>query len=249
MEEKIKEIVSVYTKIHFEEIGSSTIIDRSAVNSSIMLHRMYAKLAEQGFLVQDYWDVKNFGSLLQRINGKSNNAGETPVTVHEPAQPYLGINEPNARGIGIDIEEIDSMPEVNDFREEVFYKMNFSASEIAYCILQPSPYASFAGLFAAKEALVKADSSYKNKAFNTIVIEHTETGKPSHHNFNLSIAHTKTTAVAVAIPFAASAAQLQPTWQNQSQSKTAINFYFSFSLVLVSLLLSLIAIYLVWKRN
>lgn len=249
MEEKIKEIVSIYTKIPLEQIGSSTIIDRSAVNSSIMLHRMYAKLAEQGFFVQDYWDVKNFGSLLQRINGKSNNPDETPVTAHAPAQSYPKINEHNAGGIGIDIEEIDSMPGANDFREEVFYKMNFSASEIAYCILQPSPYASFAGLFAAKEALVKADSNYKNKAFNTIVIEHTETGKPSHGDFNLSISHTKTTAVAVVIPSAKTTLQLQPAWQNQTQNKTAKNFYFSFSLVLVSLLLSLIAIYLAWRRN
>jgi len=244
MEEKIKEIVSIYTKIPVDEIGSSTVIDRTAVSSSIMLHRMYAKLSEQGFSVTDYWDLKNFGSLLQRVNGQSKSAGEIPVAVHTSAPDHVRDNH-HSSGIGIDIEETDSMPRANDFREETFYKMNFSSSEIAYCILQPDPYASFAGLFAAKEAIVKADNSYKSKGFNRIVIEHSETGKPVHSNFNLSISHTKNISIAVAVRAAVSTPQHQAAFK----SKSSDNFSFSFSLVLVSLLLSLISIYLVWKRN
>jgi len=244
MEEKIKEIVSIYTKIPVDQIGSSTVIDRTAVSSSIVLHRMYAKLSEQGFSVTDYWDVKNFGGLLQRVNGQSNSTDEISVSVQASVADRATDNHQDS-GIGIDIEETDAMPRTNDFREDVFYKMNFSSSEIAYCILQPDPYASFAGLFAAKEAIVKADNSFKIKGFSNIVIEHTEAGKPIFIDFNLSISHTRTTAVAVAIRAVGSQLHLQAA----SQNKTVNNFSFSFSLGLVSLLLSLISIYLVWKRN
>lgn len=245
MEEKIKEIVSVYTKIPLDQIGSSTVIDRTAVSSSIVLHRMYAKLSEQGFSVGDYWDVKNFSGLLQRVNGHLNSADENSVSLLQASTADAATDNHLASGIGIDIEETDSMPRANDFREDAFYKMNFSSSEIAYCILQPDPYASFAGLFAAKEAIVKADNSYKNKAFNSIVIERTEVGKPIFHDFNLSISHTRATAVAVVIR----SARNIPLLQEAIENKSASSFSFPISLALVSLLLSLISIYLVWKRN
>jgi phosphopantetheine--protein transferase-like protein len=205
---------------------------------------MYAKLAAEGFGVTDYWEVKNFGNLLQRMNGNPNDANEIDVSLQGSAMVQATDNHQSS-GIGIDIEETDSMPRASDFREEAFYKMNFSSSEIAYCILQADPYASFAGLFAAKEAIVKADNAYKSRAFNSIVIEHTAVGKPIFHDFDLSISHTRTTAVAVGIRSVKSEPQLQEAIAN----KPTGSFSFSFSLVLVSLLLSLISIYLVWKRN
>ena len=100
----------------------------------------------------------------------------------EPAAPYTssGNTDQTGAGIGIDAEEISLMPATNDFRDHEFYTMNFAAAEIAYCILQPDSRASFAGLFAAKEAIVKADNSYKNKPFHTIFIDHLPGGKPFH---------------------------------------------------------------------
>jgi len=244
MEEKVKEIVSIYTKIPVDQIGNLTVIDRTAVSSSIVLHRMYAKLSEQGFNITDYWEVKNFGGLLQRVNGQSNRIDEISVSV-QPLIPDQATDNHQASGIGIDIEETDSMPRTNDFREDAFYKMNFSTSEIAYCILQPDPYASFAGLFAAKEAIAKADNSYRNKGFNSIVIEHTEAGKPVHSDFNLSISHTKNISVAVAVRNVVSTAQPPAVLKNISSGNFSIPSY----LILVALVLSLISIYLVWKRN
>ena len=56
-----------------------------------------------------------------------------------------------------------------------------------------------AGLFAAKEALVKADNRLMGRAFNSIVIEHAPDGKPLYEGFQISISHTDTLAVAVAV--------------------------------------------------
>jgi len=191
MEEKVKEIVATFIRVPADAIGPATPIDRRAVKSSIMLHRMYAKMADEGFAVADYASIKVFGDLFT--------ASTSPVPQAQAATPaaeYTGEAEPIA--MGIDIESIDTMPKAADFRREEFYKMNFTPREIAYCILQPDPYSSFAGLFAAKEALVKADGSMRQMPFNQIAIGHSEEGKPLYPGYTLSIAHANGTAVAVA---------------------------------------------------
>jgi hypothetical protein len=78
--------------------------------------------------------------------------------------------------------------------------MNFTPSEIAYCVLQPDPYASFAGLFSAKEAIIKADGRLRSRSFNSIGITHGSEGEPLYPGFHLSISHAGGVAVAVAIP-------------------------------------------------
>ena len=101
--------------------------------------------------------------------------------------------------IGIDIEEIAGLPVTSDFRTEVFYTDNFSEKEIAYCIMQPDPFASFAGLFAAKEAILKANNKFKDIKFRDIIITHNSLGKPHFDGAIISISHTKETAIAVAL--------------------------------------------------
>jgi phosphopantetheine--protein transferase-like protein len=164
---------------------------------------MYAKLAEEGFIVADYWSINTFSTLLKRING--NGSASLPEVEYVPVNGNGLPSQVHAEGaaVGIDIEEVDSMPRANDFREDAFYKMNFSSAEIAYCILQPAPYASFAGLFAAKEAIVKANNSNKSRPFNTIVINHDPEGKPTYPGFYISVSHTNNLAIAVALQIAA----------------------------------------------
>jgi phosphopantetheine--protein transferase-like protein len=89
------------------------------------------------------------------------------------------------------------MPVCHDFRKDHFYTMNFTPSEIAYCILRADPYASFAGLFSAKEAVIKA--GLRARPFNKIEIAHLADGKPVFPGFQLSISHAGQVAVAVAV--------------------------------------------------
>jgi phosphopantetheine--protein transferase-like protein len=161
---------------------------------------MYAKLAEEGFTVPDYWNIKTFSSLIERINGNGHTSTATEIHQVQASHNVVSAQE-YAQGpaIGIDIEDVNAMPRVNDFREDEFYKMNFSQAEIAYCILQPAPYASFAGLFATKEAIVKANNTNRNKPFNTINISHDDQGKPFFRGFYISLSHTDNLAVAVAL--------------------------------------------------
>jgi phosphopantetheine--protein transferase-like protein len=193
MEEKIKEIVAVFLKIPGDQIGDQTAIDRTALGSSILMHRMYARLGEEGIVIGDYAGIKVFGDIMQR----QQQPGTSPVV---PAAPVTVFSENGAApGIGIDIEEVAALPRSADIRKEAFYTQNYTPAEMAYCILQADPYASLTGLFAAKEAIVKAEASVRNNPFNTLEIGHTTEGKPLYPGFNLSISHAGGLAVAVAI--------------------------------------------------
>ena len=205
MQEKIKEILGVFLKMPKDQINTATVIDRTALGSSILLHRMYAKLAAENLVVKDYQDVRTLGDLLQRLEGEKNgtDSPKTDKVSLQPEEPFVPappLITKDSTGVGIDIEMVSAMPVTADFREDAFYTMNFSEAEISYCILQPRPYVSFAGLFAAKEAIVKADNNYKKLAFRDIIIQHLPNGKPFHTGFNISVSHTDETAVAIAIP-------------------------------------------------
>jgi len=56
------------------------------------------------------------------------------------------------------------------------YTMNFTPSEIAYCILQSTRMLSFAGLFQPKEAIVRLTKK-SSRSFNTIGITHGPEGQ------------------------------------------------------------------------
>ena len=224
MEDRIRDIVATFLKIPAAGIGPDTRVDRPALQSSILLHRMYARLEEQGFRFDNYAGIKVFGDLLRQqqiagqpasepgaaiTTGKPPSAGAVGTAPVTPVQrlsadagaPVIPVQHLSADAglIGIDIQDIQALPRTDDFRKESFYRMNFTPAEISYCILQPDPYASFAGLFAAKEAVIKADASRRSMPFNSLEISHTGEGAPVTPDFRLSISHAGGFAVAVAV--------------------------------------------------
>lgn len=192
-ETQIKAIISSFIHKEAADITTNTVIDRSAVRSSIHVHRLHAALAEAGLVVANPNSIRTFGDLLQATGNKA----DLVSAAGSPAM--LEVADSDAPFIGIDIEQVSNFNAVTDYRVDEFYKQNFSASEIAWCILQSQPLASFAGKFAAKEAIVKADNGYASLPFHRIEILNTSSGKPQFKGFQLSISHTESTAVAVAI--------------------------------------------------
>lgn len=201
MEKKVSEIVSGFLKISPTTLHVEQKIDRKALGSSIVLHRMYAKLAESGINVDNYHSILTYGDLLARLGKKEIQTTISPAGVKEikPDTVSLMNQELMPAGIGIDIERTDRFPVVEDYRSDQFYLMNFSQREIAYAIIQPSPVQTFAGLFAAKEAVIKADAAFRSLPFNEIEIQHNKEGKPFFDGIGLSISHTGEMAVAVAV--------------------------------------------------
>lgn len=246
MEQKIKEIISIYIKIPVDQIGMQTLINRSVISSSILLHRMYAHLANEGIVIQNYQSVNSFAELLSR----SNIGGDPQLVPVDNTNSFGGdFNNQNfsENSIGIDIEKINQMPVVTDYRADEFYKMNFSSSEIAYCILRPEPLVSFAGLFAAKEAIVKANNQFKNISFNQINIDHLPDGKPVHNQFNISISHSNEMAIAVAVSVKTDVANFNSQQSANSFSLSSPNYLvvtiISVSALIIALLTLIIVVF------
>lgn len=200
MREEIISVIAPFIKLNPGQVNEQTPIGRRAVASSITLHRMYAKLAGAGFVVNDYWGIQTVGDLLKRFSVESPEKAEV-LEKNDGMPRGVGGPRPDAEySIGIDAQPIADFEEVADFRQDEFYRMNFSPTEIAWCQLQRNPLTSFAGLFAAKEAMIKADNRLINTPFSQLSIGHLPSGKPVTQGFRLSITHTDDMAIAVAIP-------------------------------------------------
>jgi holo-[acyl-carrier protein] synthase len=204
--ETLKTLVAPFVQLEPSQIGAQTVIDRRAVKGSIMVHRMFAVLEREGFVIPDRKAIATFGELAA-IFGREHSAEESvrrAAPVPSPARDNAPPPDilPQVQGllaVGIDMEEVSSMPGVADFREDPFYRQNFSKREIAYCILQPDPLQSFAGRFCAKEAIVKADRAWRGTPFHQMEILSDATGAPCFEGFAISIAHTPAQAIAIAL--------------------------------------------------
>jgi len=104
----------------------------------------------------------------------------------------------------IEVKRFRSKP-LND-RNTGFYHSVFTKSELIYCTKFSDPYPHLAGIFAAKESIIKC----LNKPVKMIDIEiiHEQYGKPTAVIYwrskttistRISISHTKSVAIAVAI--------------------------------------------------
>jgi holo-[acyl-carrier protein] synthase len=208
MEPDIKRIQQIIGKFLPDDIifSEATPIDNTVIQGSVKLHLMYGELADIGYKIDDFRVISTFGDLLNAIKDGSNvrnNADQSkPVTSIDPVasnQQDIPNNSDHNFKIGVDIIKTNQLPVVDDFRENSFYTENFSQEEISYCLLKSSPIHSFAGKFAAKEAIVKSDSNFKGKPFKDIQIKNNKLGQPYYSNFSLSISHDEEYAVAIAI--------------------------------------------------
>jgi phosphopantetheine--protein transferase-like protein len=109
------------------------------------------------------------------------------------------IQQPGGFQIGVDVEQSDSLPETNDYRSHPFFQDNFTPGEISYCIQQSSARASFCGVWAAKEAAIKAGAASAGHSLKHIEITHDAAGKPGYTGCVVSISHSPSMAVAVCL--------------------------------------------------
>jgi holo-[acyl-carrier protein] synthase len=240
MELEIKEIIAPFVAKSVDSITPLTAIDRNALRSSIFVHRMYSRLTEKGYVVADYSNIKNFGDLMNKLHLSTNTTDNKLSQVVE-VESYASAS---LLAIGIDIEEVSSIPKATDFRTHEFFVQTFSKEEISHCILQSDPYASFAGLFAAKEAIIKANNSLIGFPLHSIPIQFTETGKPFHKDLELSISHTNELAIAVAVTRPMSTTEKVATPNNLSEEKKSS---LTWILSLLALLLSILTFLIILK--
>ena len=103
------------------------------------------------------------------------------------------------KGIGTDIIEISRIKKA--ILSEYFINRVFTKEEIKYAMNKGNPEQSFAGMFCAKESIVKAmGTGFSDMKFHDIEILHDEKGKPYciDENILISISHCKEYATSVA---------------------------------------------------
>tara|TARA_B100001175_G_scaffold301507_1_gene294687 strand:+ start:53 stop:814 length:762 start_codon:yes stop_codon:yes gene_type:complete len=202
--EQAKIIISHFINTKAEEITGDTIMDHTVVQSSLLLNRMYAALAEKGYIVDDPASIETFKEFSNAIEDSKSGTPKEPLINSDKVDCKNDniidkVDDENILSIGIDIEEISSFEVVDNYMEDNFYKSNFGSEEITYCMSKVNPVESFAGLFSLKEAIIKADNSLRKIKFNKINITHSIDGKPMFDGFALSLSHSKNNAVAVAV--------------------------------------------------
>jgi len=227
--DEVKKIVSIFIKQPVEKINNNTIIDNTAIQGSILIHRMYAEISKIAYPINDYSEIKTFGQLMSQIN--PDKKVETSIL---PNKVIDLLDFSNNIQVGLDMENILNFKEPNDYREDEFYKQNFSGSEIAYCLLQSNPLQSFAGKFAAKEALIKCNNSLKSIPFNQIEILNKPSGQPYFQSYAISISHSGDFAIAIAVLNLHQETTKQPE-KDTVKKKTSIFDYFSIISLIISI--------------
>lgn len=201
--EKAKKIISHFINVSSEEIIDTTKMDHTVIASSILQHRMYALLADKGYIVENPGLIETYLDFKEMINNQQMKSCEIHMTKENNKSIFdknfsLEEKDSFSNGIGIDIEDIESFELLEDYNAHKFYTENFSKSEIDYCQNKAEPRSSFAALFSLKEAIIKADNTFKNRPFNTIVISHSDSGCPIFKGFLLSVTHNKSYVITMA---------------------------------------------------
>lgn len=156
-------------------------------------------------------------------------SGDSAVTISDISKPsdrpvikpqiHIASNHvqsspisPNFMGIGMDMQNINALPETVDFRAHTFYQSHFSAEELATAVLRPDPRAHLCGIFCAKEAAKKSHSELLNLRMDKIRVSHDPEGRPllyvnddsipsGRFKFQISITHTEQVAAATCLCF------------------------------------------------
>jgi holo-[acyl-carrier protein] synthase len=206
----LAQIVSGLLEIEPARISSDLPLTGKGLQGSLARTRLDAAIRKRiGIRCAAVYTSKNFGELETAIFSDS----APPEPLAEATSSRISADEPfsgsTAISCGIDIESVEDLPAATDYRDDEFYKLSFTPTEIAYCLLQENPRMHFAARWCAKEALKKCDAAYLHNGMSTIELVTTEGRAPyltllrdgtvRQLPVAVSISHTSRTAVAVVV--------------------------------------------------
>jgi phosphopantetheine--protein transferase-like protein len=177
--------------VAFDEVVSLSSAQQAAVRSWLRKNRDYGLPAA----------VKSKVSVKMLANGQEL-AGAAPAALSMETPLSAPPVEPGGAvaGVGVDIEYASGLPEAEDYRTHPFFVENFSKSEIVHCIESDDSRLSFAGLWAAKEAIAKARGiDIRPGGLSRIEIGHDGHGRPTSRFGSISISHAGEVAIAVCV--------------------------------------------------
>jgi phosphopantetheinyl transferase (holo-ACP synthase) len=220
--EKLRQMFATMLRVPPGELGPETSL--AALNTSLGGAKVCLGLKRLGLALPSGSMPLTFGALLAAISGEepsvksdptspTTKRAQIPVNVGPPAA--IGTNPFSGLYVGLDVEDIRSLPLADDYWEHEFYRGNFSRSEVSYAVLQTDPRTHLAGFWCAKEALRKCDRAFADVSPVSTAVAHGSDGRPYltldtetglvrlPHALSISHAAELATAIVVAIPASA----------------------------------------------
>ena len=204
MSEQLKPMIATMLMLSPNEVGDGTSL--ASLNTSLGSAKLRLGLKRLGLSLPAGAKPSTFGGLLAALSGEP--AQETPAKSAVPvAAATTGF--PGSLKVGLDVEDIGSLPFAVDYWEHEFYRGSFARPEIAYAVLQAEPRTHFAGFWCAKEALRKFDSAFAGVSPEKTAVAHDANGQPyltldsgsgpERLAHAVSISHTADVAIAVVV--------------------------------------------------
>lgn len=204
----------------------------AALNTSLGSARIRLGLKRLG-LNPPATSAATFSGLVAAVTGEAALVPSASVAPLRTAQVTPGGNAGlGGLQVGLDVEDIRSLPVAADYWEHEFYRGTFARSEIAYAVLQAEPRTHFAGFWCAKEALRKCDASFAATTLNELAVAHDVDGRPYLTRITadgperlphaLSISHTAEVATAVVVAQAAPPIAQAPPVRSQVERPASV---------------------------
>lgn len=211
----LRHTVATFLGVDPQQVHSGLSFAETRIHGSLARARLYAAIQQRlGRQCQGVFTARTYEELHAAVFGTPAVVSHTAqsASVQTAAVSSVLPEPPNVSSdlaCGIDIEIVEELPVVQDYWEDSFYTMTFTAAEIAYCLLQATPSIHFAARWCAKEALKKCDPSYTQVAMNRLEVAFATTGAPClRYAANgawerlpvaLSLSHTPHMAAAVVV--------------------------------------------------
>jgi phosphopantetheine--protein transferase-like protein len=203
MSEQLKPMIATMLMLSPAEVSDGTSL--ASLNTSLGAAKLRLGLKRLGLALPPGAKPATFGGLLAALSGEP--AQETAAKTAIPIAAATG--SPGSLKVGLDVEDIGSLPFAVDYWEHEFYRGSFARSEIAYAVLQAEPRTHFAGFWCAKEALRKCDSAFAGVSPDKTAVAHDVSGQPyltldagtgpERLPHAMSISHTEAVATAVVV--------------------------------------------------
>jgi holo-[acyl-carrier protein] synthase len=211
----LRQTVATFLGVDPQQVHADLSFAETRVHGSLARARLYAAIQQRlGRQCQGVFTARTYEELHAAMFGTPAVVPHTAQLVPEQTAAASSVlSEPqnlfSDLACGIDIEIVEELPVVQDYWEDPFYTMTFTAAEIAYCLMQATPAIHFAARWCAKEALKKCDQAYSQVAMNRLEVAFTTMGAPClRYAANgawerlpvaLSLSHTSHMAAAVVV--------------------------------------------------
>jgi phosphopantetheine--protein transferase-like protein len=168
--EQIRVMIATMLMVSPAEIGDGTSL--AALNTSLGSAKVRLGLKRLGLALPAGSKPATFAGLLAALSGEP-----TPIASSVPVTKAAATDLSGLQ-VGLDVEDIRSLPVATDYWEHEFYRASFAKSEIAYAVLEAEPRTHFAGFWCAKEALRKCDPSFADVSPAQTAVAHEANGRP-----------------------------------------------------------------------